>query len=50
MPQVGNRVYHQIERKRAKRTAKRANKGLPTKARRVSVRDRNMALRFKGLI
>ena len=48
MPTVGNRVYSSIERKKKKRTYKRANKGHIKKERITSGRNRIRAMRMRG--
>ena len=47
---VGARAYSGVERKRKKRQASRANRGRISARRRRSARDRNRALRQKGLL
>ena len=48
--QRGNRAYGPVERKRKKRITGRARKTKVSAGRRRSVRDRNRALRARGLL
>ena len=47
---TGNRAYREVERKHRKRTHQRANKGLPSLARRRRAQDMIMAMKLKGLL
>ena len=46
--QTGNRVYKTIERKKARRQHRRANKGPIRKARRTAMKNRMMSAKLRG--
>ena len=48
--QTGNRAYSDVERKKRKRIHRRANKSLPSLARRRRAHNMEMSMKLKGLL